>query len=412
MSSSKLMVNMMQEGVMKEMVFHRGIRVPGLAAVLLFSAMAFASPQAAPESSSLQALSIAFKFDPGPTYGGAQWVSPPTFTSGLQSGKEASVEARVSGVDKSGRPVKVNPVWTATDPEMVVVTPTQGDQYRITAKHAGETKLKVSAQQVSTELLVKAKSMVGGKALQLEISGPGAKPSAAPAAYPMIRQTESEGTGDTTTTENSPQQRQDAVSVADHNSNFKTSQEKESYALGMNTGRVLRGRSMSIDSDLFMQGLKDSIAGGQTLLSEAEVRTVLGELQLAQKRKESALRQALRTARKSDIKILFKESPSTGAVDTRESWVSPPSYTAAQAAVEAKAQGLDSAGELTDITPTWTPADPEMVVVSPVEGNAVKISVKRPGETKVIVASSGVTKELTVKAKYVAENSFQVEINQ
>jgi len=58
-----------------------------------------------------------------------------------------------------------------------------------------------------------------------------------------------------------------------------TQKEKFSYALGMNIGSNLRRQSVPVDPDILLRGLKDSLAGNQTLLTEEEERTVIMEVQ-------------------------------------------------------------------------------------------------------------------------------------
>ncbi len=60
---------------------------------------------------------------------------------------------------------------------------------------------------------------------------------------------------------------------------FKTEKEKLSYALGMDLGNNLRKQSVEVDPAVFAQGLKDALAGGETLLSEAETRTAITSMQ-------------------------------------------------------------------------------------------------------------------------------------
>jgi hypothetical protein len=57
------------------------------------------------------------------------------------------------------------------------------------------------------------------------------------------------------------------------------------------------------------------------------------------------------------------------------------------------------------------PSDPEMVTVSPSEGNAVRITVKHAGETNLDVAADGVSKTLSIKARQLG-NAIQMEISQ
>jgi len=58
-----------------------------------------------------------------------------------------------------------------------------------------------------------------------------------------------------------------------------TQKEKFSYALGMNIGSNLHRQSVPIDPDILLRGLKDTLAGNPTLLTEDEERTVLTEVQ-------------------------------------------------------------------------------------------------------------------------------------
>jgi len=143
-------------------VVRRSLLVSG--ALVLSAAMVCAEEQPSPGSSGPR-LAISFKMDPqlfGGTYGGERWVSGPTFNSGAQLGKEATVEAKVRGVDADGRTVPISPDWVPADPEMVVVSPVSGaelDHVRLTVKKIGESKLRVVSQGVSKELLVTAKAV-------------------------------------------------------------------------------------------------------------------------------------------------------------------------------------------------------------------------------------------------------------
>lgn len=78
------------------------------------------------------------------------------------------------------------------------------------------------------------------------------------------------------------------------NSPLKTEKDKVSYAIGMNIGENFKRQGIEIDDAMFLQGLKDVAAGGKTLLTDEEARTVLtqyqGELRarMEQKQKEAA----------------------------------------------------------------------------------------------------------------------------
>lgn len=115
---------------------------------------------------------------------------------------------------------------------------------------------------------------------------------------------------------------------------------------------------------------------------------------------------------KSSIQVSFKLDPRIlSGVYGGERWVSPPTYTTTLDTVEARVAGTDSKGGIRNISAKWTPSDPEMVTVSPSEGQRVKIAVKRPGETALNVTSDGVSRQLSIKAAY-KNDVMHVEIAQ
>lgn len=118
-------------------------------------------------------IKVSFKLDQRLTraqYMGDLWVSPPTFTSTLREGTELTVEARVEGADSQGKPVKISPEWKPEDPDMVAVSPVQGNEVKITVKRAGQSSLEVVSSGVIKKLSIKATAMHEGKALQVEIT--------------------------------------------------------------------------------------------------------------------------------------------------------------------------------------------------------------------------------------------------
>lgn len=67
---------------------------------------------------------------------------------------------------------------------------------------------------------------------------------------------------------------------------LKTPKDKASYAIGMNFGSGLRKQPIDIDPAILARGLRDALAGGKTLLTEDEVRTVLTQLQADLRKKQ------------------------------------------------------------------------------------------------------------------------------
>jgi type IV pilus biogenesis protein CpaD/CtpE len=118
----------------------------------------------------------------------------------------------------------------------------------------------------------------------------------------------------------------------------------------------------------------------------------------------------------ADIKIEFRLDPRiTGGMYMGDRWVSPPTYTTVRSGkeltVQARAWGVDARGATVGISPKWTPANPDMVTVSPDESAQVTITVKSEGESRLKVALAGVSRELSVKATYL-ENGIRADITQ
>jgi FKBP-type peptidyl-prolyl cis-trans isomerase len=78
---------------------------------------------------------------------------------------------------------------------------------------------------------------------------------------------------------------------------LKNQKDKLSYALGMNMGTNLQSNlhrdAIEVDSNLVVQGMKDAMAGGKLLMTEAEARAALTELQkdLMAKQREAIAKQ-------------------------------------------------------------------------------------------------------------------------
>jgi len=60
---------------------------------------------------------------------------------------------------------------------------------------------------------------------------------------------------------------------------LKTPKDKASYAIGMNIGKSIHKDSVDIDLSILMRGIKDSITGGKTMMTDDEARAALTALQ-------------------------------------------------------------------------------------------------------------------------------------
>ena len=93
-------------------------------------------------------------------------------------------------------------------------------------------------------------------------------------------------------------------------SSLPSEKDKFSYALGMNLGSNLQRQSVTVDVDLVMRGLKDSLAGGKTLLTEDEARAALMQMQneLRQKQQEKAKEQGEANQKEGDAFLAANKS--------------------------------------------------------------------------------------------------------
>ena len=139
------------------------------APVLALSMLGLAAParswasetKAPPASASATKITLSFKIDPrvlGPTYGGEHWVSTPTYT-GAQA--QDAVETTARAVDARGAPVKTEPEWTVSDPELLTVSSPRGKRVTITAKRPGTSTVTVKAGWASRTFTFKAEKPDG-----------------------------------------------------------------------------------------------------------------------------------------------------------------------------------------------------------------------------------------------------------
>ncbi|MGE5301114.1 MAG: FKBP-type peptidyl-prolyl cis-trans isomerase [Acidobacteriota bacterium] len=56
---------------------------------------------------------------------------------------------------------------------------------------------------------------------------------------------------------------------------LKDKKDKLSYAIGLDVGGALKKQSVDVNTDIFMQGVKDALSGGKKLLTDEEVRETM-----------------------------------------------------------------------------------------------------------------------------------------
>jgi len=81
---------------------------------------------------------------------------------------------------------------------------------------------------------------------------------------------------------------------------LKTEKDKLSYAMGMDLGGQLKANSVDIDPALFAEGLKAMLGGSKTLLTEAEAKAVISQLQMTMVAKQAAAVKAVAEKNKTE----------------------------------------------------------------------------------------------------------------
>jgi FKBP-type peptidyl-prolyl cis-trans isomerase len=95
-----------------------------------------------------------------------------------------------------------------------------------------------------------------------------------------------------------------------------TNKQKASYAIGMNWGTGLHRQNIDVDSAALIQGMKDALAGGKTLLTEDEARTALMQLQKEVQEKQQAKAAAEGEANKKEGEAFLAANKSKEGVVT------------------------------------------------------------------------------------------------
>jgi FKBP-type peptidyl-prolyl cis-trans isomerase FklB len=82
---------------------------------------------------------------------------------------------------------------------------------------------------------------------------------------------------------------------------LKTEKDKLSYAMGMDLGTQLKSKGVDIDADVFTRALRAALAGDKTLLTDAEAKAIITELQKVMITKQAA-----------EVKVLAEKNKQEG----------------------------------------------------------------------------------------------------
>ena len=98
---------------------------------------------------------------------------------------------------------------------------------------------------------------------------------------------------------------------------FKDAKDKTSYVLGMQVGKQFKQMGIEINPDMYMNGLKDSLSGGKTLLTDEQLRQAMTEWQkdLMNKRQEQRKVEAEKAKKESEA-FLAENKKKPGVIVT------------------------------------------------------------------------------------------------
>jgi FKBP-type peptidyl-prolyl cis-trans isomerase FklB len=96
---------------------------------------------------------------------------------------------------------------------------------------------------------------------------------------------------------------------------LKTKKDSLSYSLGVNIGKNFKQQSIDIDPNVLAGGIKDALSGGQTALTEEQVRSVVAALETELMAKQQEAMRALGEKNKRDGAVFLSENKKkTGVV--------------------------------------------------------------------------------------------------
>jgi FKBP-type peptidyl-prolyl cis-trans isomerase FklB len=251
----------------------------------------------------LARIVISFKLDPALTrsmYMGDRWVSPLVYSSTNQPGDSATVEARVYGVDATGSPVPIEPVWALSDPTRLSVTPGEHGNVKITVRGAGESRLRVSAGEVSKELAIKGVQKNNGTHAEIAQS---ASPAVAEAHGPKARE----------------DQKPQSETVVTGDPALRDAAARNSYVAGVRMGTALRETAADLDADLVARGVKDALTGAKNPLTADEMKAALAALRSDFETKRVEARTLLAEKNKKEGEAFLAENKTREGVVALES---------------------------------------------------------------------------------------------
>ena len=102
---------------------------------------------------------------------------------------------------------------------------------------------------------------------------------------------------------------------------LESQRDKVSYTIGVFSGNNLKQQSIDVDPDIMLKGIKDSLSGGKTLLTDQEMSEVMAAFQKEMTIKQSEKRNAMAEKNKKDGETFLAENKTKEGVKTLPSGV-------------------------------------------------------------------------------------------
>jgi FKBP-type peptidyl-prolyl cis-trans isomerase FklB len=97
---------------------------------------------------------------------------------------------------------------------------------------------------------------------------------------------------------------------------LESQRDKVSYTIGVISGNSLKQQSLDVDPDIMVKGIKDSLSGGKTLLTDQEMREVMTAFQKEMTIQQSEKRNALAEKNKKEGEAFLAENKTKEGVKT------------------------------------------------------------------------------------------------
>ena len=97
---------------------------------------------------------------------------------------------------------------------------------------------------------------------------------------------------------------------------LKSQKDKVSYTIGVYSGNNLKQQSIDVDPDIMVKGIKDSLSGEKTLLTDQEMQEVMAAFQKEMAVKQAENRNALAEKNKKEGEAFLAENKKKEGVKT------------------------------------------------------------------------------------------------